>query len=251
MAKLKDYLGSLVKDLNEARYAADVESARIAQLYANDPILKHFSVPRMKILDTELTIPIAVESLEHSIDTQYDPVDNNKLFKTVYDEVKNVIETKSFNASISRDLRKSIYRHIDTLEKEVKGGEDTVKSIEKFAKRVVEESISKIKKDTKESVKLTKRIKKLDIGSNDEKTKEEHLKNLLGANMKEHLVQVVKPPRTIEKLENAHITAESAKLKEYSPQNIVYIKMKVTEESMEWQTIVDEDGKVVPKLIPE
>jgi hypothetical protein len=250
MAKLKDYLGSLVKDLNEARYRADIESARIAQLYANDPILKHFSVPRMKILETELTIPIAIESLEHSVSVEHDPIDNNTLFKEVYNEVKDVLETKSFNANLSKSLKKSIYEDIKNLETEIKGGEDTIKSIENFANKVASRSIGEIKKDPKERVKLRSRLKKIDIVSDDLK-REHHLKTMLAANMKQHLVKVVKAPRMIEKIENAHITAESAKLKEYSPQQIVYIKMKVTEESMEWQTMLDDEGKVVPKLMAE
>lgn len=250
MAKLKDYLGSLVKDLNEARYTADLESARIAELYAKDPILKHFSVPRMKILDTELTIPVAVDSLDESEETEYDPIDNNKVFASVYGEVKNVIETKSFNTAMSKNLRKTIYEKINQLEQEVKGGEDTVKSITKFADDVADTSLHHVKKDPKERVKFNKRLKKID-STTDDRDKEAQLKNMLVANMKQYLVQVVKPAKKIIKLENANITAESAKLKEHNPQNIVYIKMKVTEESMEWQTMVDDDGNVVPKLMPE
>jgi len=252
-AKLKDYLGSLVKDLNAARYTADLESARIAELYANDPILKNFSVPRMKILDTELTIPIAVDSLDESTDTEYNPIDNKKAYSFIYSEIKNVIETKSFRTAVSQNLRQSIYKKIDQLEQEVKGGEDTVKSITKFADDIAKTSLDQVKNDIKESEKFNNRLNKIgkknSTDTND--PRELELKNLLVANLKKYLVQVVKPPKKIVKFENANIFAESEQLKNYSPQNIVYIKMKVTEESMEWQTMVDDDGNVVPKLMPE
>jgi len=40
---------------------ADFESARIAQDYAQDELLKTFSVPRFRLPDVELTVPVAVE----------------------------------------------------------------------------------------------------------------------------------------------------------------------------------------------
>jgi len=251
MAILKDYLGSLVKDLNEARYMADVESARIALLYANDPILKHFSVPRMKILDTELTIPIAIDSLEHSTITEYDPIDNQKLFTSIYSVLKNTTETDSFNSTMSKGLRTEIYREIDKLEKEIKDEKDTTTSIELFSNNVATIFINKIKNDTKEKKKFNKIINKISTEDDSIVSKERGFENLLKTNMRRELVQKIKPLVVIEKLENAHITTESAKLKEYDPRNIVYIKMKVTEESMEWQTMVDDEGNVVPKLMPE
>ena len=259
MAILKDYLGSLVRDLNEARHMADVETARIAEIYANDPVLKHFSVPRMKILETELTIPVAVDQLEHSTTTEYDPIDNHKLYTAVYNELKNTTETKSFNSTMSNHLKKSIYNSIDELETEIKGGEDTDISINKFANSVATTFISIIESDTKEKVKYTTRVDKfvpiksteIDTVSTDRISKANQFQSLLETNMKKYLVQTIKPLVVIEKLENAHVTTESAKLKEYSPQSIIYIKMKVTEESMEWQTMLDDDGEVVSKLIAE
>jgi len=256
MATLKDYLGSLVKDLNEARYRADLESARIAQIYANDPILKNFSVPRMKILDTELTIPIAIDSLDESETTLHNPIDNNEMFKTIYTEVKNIIETKSFNTEVSKKLRSNIYSQIDSLEKDIKGGEDTVKIIEKYAEKIADTSFNHIKKDSKELKKYNTRIKKIKLDKNDNTQKEKYLKNMLVANLKQYFAHEVKPVQRVSRVENAQIIAESTKLKEFHPQNIVYIKMKVTEESMEWQTMVernedDTEDIIVSKLMQE
>ncbi len=259
MVILKDYLGSLVKDLNEARHIADIETARIAEIYANDPLLKHFSVPRMKILETELTIPIAVDHLEHSITTEYDPIDNQKLYAAVYKELKNTTETRSFNTSMSNKLKTDIYNYIDKLEKEIKGGDDADISIDKLANNIATTFISTIKSDTTEIKKYDTRVNKFRTIKDSRRgnrvvkeiSKANQFKSLVETNVKKHLVQTIKPLIVIEKLENAHVTTESAKLKEYSPQSIVYIKMKVTEESMEWQTMVDDDGKVVPKLIAE
>ena len=119
--------------------------------------------------------------------------------------------------------------------------------------------ISIIESDTKEKEKYTRRVTKfipiknteIDTISTEKISKASQFKSLLETNMKKHLVQTIKPLVVLEKLENAHVTTESAKLKEYTPQSIIYIKMKVTEESMEWQTMLDDDGKVVSKLIAE
>ena len=44
MAVLKDYLGSLIRDITYSRVIADQESANIAKMYETDDLLKYFSI---------------------------------------------------------------------------------------------------------------------------------------------------------------------------------------------------------------
>ena len=59
MISLEDYLNGLVSSIAEGRASADALSARIAETYKNNEILRHYSIPRMKIGDINMSIPVA------------------------------------------------------------------------------------------------------------------------------------------------------------------------------------------------
>lgn len=244
MPTLKDYLGSLVKDLNYARVIADVESANIAKMYAEHDLLKHFSIPRMKIQDTEFTIPVAIDELEKSVETDYQPIDNKHFYTKTYAEIKNVFKVSSFNREISTALRKAIFAQIDTLEKSVKSGADIRTSLNDFSESISDISIKAIKSDKQARAVFERALKFQDI--NDDQIREKLVENLA-----KYLQPEIKPREMTGKIENAKVTVESDKLKDKKPETLLYIKLKITEESMEWQTIEDAEGNIISKLMVE
>lgn len=64
MLLLGDYLGQLLAAITNARLQADLESARIAQLYAGHPLLRHMPVPRFRMPDVTLDLPLAIEAAQ-------------------------------------------------------------------------------------------------------------------------------------------------------------------------------------------
>jgi hypothetical protein len=62
MPLLGDYLGALLAEITNARLQADLESARLAQLYASHPLLQHMPVPRFRLPNVVLDLPVAVDS---------------------------------------------------------------------------------------------------------------------------------------------------------------------------------------------
>lgn len=244
MPTLKDYLGSLVKDLNYARVIADVESANIAKMYAEDELLKHFSIPRMKIDDTELTIPIAIDELEMTVEKDYQPIDNTSFYAIAYAEIKNVFKVSSFNREISTSLRKSLYLQIDSLEKSIKSGAEIKISLDGFSETVSDIAIETIIRDKKGRVIFDETLKNNNI--NDEQIKEKLMINLV-----KQLQPAIKKRAVAGKIDSAKVTVESDKLREKKPETLLYIKMKITEESMEWQMMEDADGNIVSKLMVE
>lgn len=64
MPALGEYLGALLAEITNARLQADLESARIAQLYASHPLLEHMPVPRFRLPHVVLDLPVAVEKME-------------------------------------------------------------------------------------------------------------------------------------------------------------------------------------------
>ena len=57
---LADYTGYIFLEIIKAREMADRHSRALAEVYAQDPVLKHFSVPRFKVPKMELTIPVLI-----------------------------------------------------------------------------------------------------------------------------------------------------------------------------------------------
>ncbi|SHF79193.1 hypothetical protein SAMN05444008_11265 [Cnuella takakiae] len=63
---LSDYVGYIFAEIVRARELADRESKRIAEIYEKDEVLRRFSVPRFKIPEMDLTIPVLVSGAKFS-----------------------------------------------------------------------------------------------------------------------------------------------------------------------------------------
>lgn len=64
MPKLGDYLGQLVSEITIARMHADLEAVRIAELYAGHPLLRHMPVPRFRLPEVQLDMPVVIEQMD-------------------------------------------------------------------------------------------------------------------------------------------------------------------------------------------
>lgn len=64
MPYLGDFLGHLLSEITMSRVQADLEALRLAELYANDPILKHFPIPRFRLPAVTVRVPVAVQEME-------------------------------------------------------------------------------------------------------------------------------------------------------------------------------------------
>ena len=63
MAELSALLGSVLKELTQARYMADNYSCKLSELYQSNPALRMFPVPRAEIEEAEFTLRFAVTDL--------------------------------------------------------------------------------------------------------------------------------------------------------------------------------------------
>lgn len=64
MPYLGDYLGQLLSEISMARMQADLETVRLAELYATHPLLRTMPVPHVRLPDVELDIPVLVKAAE-------------------------------------------------------------------------------------------------------------------------------------------------------------------------------------------
>src|SRR2546425_1389071 len=64
MPKLGDFIGALLSDAAQARVRADLEAVRIAEAYSGHELLKHLPVPRFRMPDITVDVPVLVSSVE-------------------------------------------------------------------------------------------------------------------------------------------------------------------------------------------
>jgi len=91
MITLGEYMSFIYGEMTRARQQADATSIEIAKSYAKDELLRHFSVPRFRIPEMELTIPVLVA------DANYD---NAYAFKVELDEFVNRFQSE-FNRAFA------------------------------------------------------------------------------------------------------------------------------------------------------
>lgn len=236
MIPLEEYIGKLVSSLSRARVLADMESAKIAQLYAANNLLKHFSIPRMRIVDVELTIPVAICDLVTETKRKIRYIDNRKLADLTYSVILKSLNLKSLPDNLLRDFELGMHKQIDTLTSQINGENyehlilNYVFDISKLLKGLIDSTFSKD---------LLKNIDSEFIESN------------IVAKLKEALENEIKFYADGKQLVNLNVIAETDKLKEKSINNLLIIKIKVSEESMTWERIDDGHGNVINKLMPE
>lgn len=223
MVNLNEYLGGIATSISEARLMSDLKSLEIAEKFAKHDLLKHFSIPRFKAKNIELTIPVAIGELENSYEKEYQPIDNIGFNSKTYTILKDASKATSFDRKTSISIRSVIAKETDELERNIKSTENKDLSLKQFSERVAEKFVSVSKE-------------KLDYTS---------LVNKLTTDLKSSIKtrQLVK--------QNTKVIVEAHKLNEIKPENIVQIKMTLNEESMEWYTSENENGEKESKLLPE
>lgn len=233
MVKLKDYLGTLISGVNQARVMADIESAKIAQAYANDDILKHFPVPRFRAQDVELDIPIAIDGFDEQPIKNYQPLNNKTFNSHTYASMKDIAKVASFSRTTSKELSTKIAENSRALETDLKADIAKDVAFKKYEEKMGTLFIKALERDN------------IEIENQDE-VKESYQRTL-----KEKLYNSVTPKRASNLLENAKVVVEATKLKEIPNENIVRIKMKLFEDGMEWHTQEDANGTIKASLLPE
>jgi hypothetical protein len=64
MPNLGDYVGQLLSEISIARMHADLETVRLAELYAMHPLLRTMPVPHVRLPEVDLDIPVLIKAAE-------------------------------------------------------------------------------------------------------------------------------------------------------------------------------------------
>lgn len=106
MSELSETLGHLLCEITRARMAADRESVRIARQYAEeaDGLLRHFPVPRMRMPQLELTLPVVVSNIPQGYVAKVSP---DMLVSALSANLKDALKAQSIHVSTT-EIRKIV-----------------------------------------------------------------------------------------------------------------------------------------------
>jgi len=248
MPKLNEYLGGLVSEIASARKMADMQTVQIAQEYAQDDLLKHFSIPRMKVSSVDLTVPFAHAGLA--------PKMSFKEF--VYDEIISVAKTdydpsdknsdqrlKDFLSDLEMDYNKTILRS------KISVAENIERAEELRMRKLIEQAAAydyPIKKGIFDefSQKIIAFYESLDNANWDYTVSE-----LLSLSVYTRILKEYQNTITDVSTQTSEVVVEASQLMKIDPKYLIYAKMNVTESGMEWSRYEDINGEPVETLIPE
>lgn len=232
MTKLNEIIGSIVSSLADAKMMSDVQTAKIAQAYSEHHLLQHFSVPRMRIDDIELTIPIAVESGYEKVKITYEELDIKQFNSIIYRILTSLtLNSLKLSDTLSQRIQQEISHQTKILESDVKKALNLT-PLESFSRNIVNyyiDALSGINLDSK--------------GRFD--------RSEISGSLEKQLTEQFKMFREEKTLETLDVIVEAHRLREFRSENIVHIKIKMSESGMEWNIFEDAEGNVKKKLLPE
>lgn len=98
MNDLGETLGHILCEVTRARMAADLEAVRIAKSYAEDPdgLLRHFPVPRMRMPNIEMTLPVIIGQIPEGYVAS---VSTSMLATSLGENLGQALKTQSIHVS--------------------------------------------------------------------------------------------------------------------------------------------------------
>ncbi|WP_158729733.1 MULTISPECIES: hypothetical protein [unclassified Flavobacterium] len=234
MIKLNDYLGSIVASFTNAKIMSDLQTVKLAEEYAKHDYLKHFSIPRMRIDDVEMTIPIALDEIENISKPPVIGFDSIKINTLVYSFLLEKFGVLKITKEPTKLLQTETARQVGVLEKQIKLT-NSHDSISGFSKEIVVYYLKTIEKYALINKEAFAKIN-IDL----------IIKDLITV-----LTREITITKEVEALTNLNIVVEANKLRELKSENLIFIKLKISENGMEWSRSENAKGEIESKLLPE
>lgn len=234
MPNLNEYLGSIVSSISNARVLSDLQTVKIAEQYANHNLLKHFSIPRMRIDDIEMTIPIGMNRIKNEETQTIEPIDYNELTSAIYNDILATLRISRLTANVASLFQNEINEKCNALIKNITT-QNYKELVLKYSKALGEICFGIAKEHN-----LIKKTVKIQITP-----------TILAQNIEKNIISKVIINNEASALENLNVIVEANQLRELAPESLIYIKMKISEDGMEWNYAENSKGEIVSKLIPE
>lgn len=232
MADLGGLIGTLLTSVSHARRISDEETVAIAEHYKANPLLEGMSVPRIRIPELTIELPVLLESHEGKTENKLQSPE--KIKAAVLTSLKtgatqgNIELSSKFTRQFDRELTQQL------------------KTIE--ANKLVKPSKEVVIRATERAFNRTKKIVSRSKQSAVQMTPEQDSSIRKEIQLTASEVAIVKagtPP-----LLQATVLTSEIKEKS-SPANVVNVKITLKEEGLDWNAVQYEDGSTRNQLTPE
>ncbi len=229
MPNLSEVLGAIMAGLTEARRVADEEALRVAERYQQEPLLRGLAVPRIRLPEVTIDIPVIIDSQEGGEDEEpASPEDvASKSSQYLLDIIakEKIILPKSqvddFSATLTASLK-------EIIAKPVPGTRLGTRKAFASAGEAALLQLSRQPKSPLAKVPLARIIAQL----------REFIASIA-------VVKEGKPPGI-----NLIILTDQVKTKT-DPQTVTRLHINLREEGLEWSEYTSDSGETVTKLTPE
>lgn len=222
MPHLGDYLGQILSEVTIARMQADIETVRVAELYAAHPLLRNMPVPRFRLPDVEIDVPVVIEQMEEP------PPDKAPRGAPTLADMR-----KAFDKVLTEELSKEGVRLKPEQKKKLNAVLDK-KAVSLTRPIEIAFDVGRVADELADtaSLTLTESGGPVDPG----------LRSKLEKNLKETarfgFLKLRKPPARLRTL------VTTAEIREAGPrETVTRLRMKITEEAFEWATVESDDRK--------
>lgn len=227
MGDLGVLLGAVISGVVHARRIADEESAAVAEYYKDNPLLSGLSVPRVRIPEISIDIPMLIEAHDEG-------------------EADQVADATKIGASVAKELKASLAREgLSVASADLKGFDQALtqrlnriglsggnRSPREAIIRAAEEAFSETVKEkvvSKGTLAAANRI----------------ASNLRYSASGSALQKVGRAPALRASILTAEVKEKS------SLENVSRMRISLKEEGLEWSISENDDGTVSRKLTPE
>ena len=227
MPYLGDYLGHVLAEITTARVQADLEAVRVAELYANHPLLRHMAVPRFRIPTLTVDVPVALRDVEKPLGGGM-PVN---AWRPSFDRLLD-LQLERVGAQLSEAQRTEVNSALEQATTRLSTSADVPPSPDTLA-----EALSGTVAEALRGTGRTKRATEPPwLGG--------LVRDLTAAARTEFVRLQTSPPRL-------QVLATAAELREAGPpERLIRLHLSISEDAFEW-TAVESNGKTQNRLVPE
>lgn len=228
MADFAKLLGTLLSSLAHARRIADEETAAIAEYYKSNPLLEGMSLPRVRVPEMTLDLPVVMESIQEGEPAvpQNKDVIKDRLRKALRESARaaeiGLSEdfAKRFDSELDRQL--SLGRQIDSsLTLHLR--ETDIRAVDKALNTVLKQLPTEFTQEQKARIAEDLRRRAAE--------------------------EALKTEGVPSRLEATIVTSE---VKEKAAAgNVVRLRLTMREEGLEWSVAEASDGSIKRNLTPE
>jgi hypothetical protein len=226
---LGDLMGLLVSGVARARRMADEESALIAEQYRRNPLLEGLSVPRVRIPEMTVELPLLLQAYEPGRAAV--PNDAKKIVGVLLEQAGESLAR--LKLELSRDDQTRLRSILERLVRAAVAGTSPATGYREAVSRAAQQALLEV----------------LDAGGLRVKFPPAAVRELLSDLQLRALDVAEKTPAEVPRLQASILTAEVKDKADLG--NAARIRMTIKEEGLEWTVHEAADGSRVRRLSPE